>query len=368
MKKIGIYESFAALPPSHQALFAQASVACGVFHSLAWFENLADTALQAQALRIFCVESDGGKKADLILPLCAPRAAPGFLAPRQLNAAANFYTSLFGPVFDGANLHLQQDLRLLVDTVAAQQPAWDTVDLHPMDAAAPTFSMLAEAFSQTGMRVQRYFCFGNWYLDVGGRSYQEYFNTLPSQLKNTLTRRARMLDKENRLQIRIFIDPAEMSEAVRDFQAIYGASWKTPEPYPQFIPGLVDATAREGWLRLGVAYIDGRPAAAQIWLVCHGVASIYKLAYDEQYANLSVGSLLTAAMMRQAIDVDRVAEVDYLTGDEAYKRDWMSARRERWGMMVFNRRTVRGRLAALRHVGGGRLKKLVQGWAARRSR
>jgi len=80
--------------------------------------------------------------------------------------------------------------------------------------------------------------------------------------------------------------------------------------------------------------------AAQIWAVCHGVASNYKLAYDAAYGELSAGSLLSAMLLRQVLD-EGVREVDYLTGDDHYKRDWMSHRRGRWGLVAFDPGTVR---------------------------
>ena len=43
--------------------------------------------------------------------------------------------------------------------------------------------------------------------------------------------------------------------------------------------------------------------------------------------------------MQHVIDTDHVEEVDYLTGDDAYKQDWMSHRRERIGLVAFNPRT-----------------------------
>ena len=35
-------------------------------------------------------------------------------------------------------------------------------------------------------------------------------------------------------------------------------------------------------------------------------------------------------MMEYVIDTDRVEEIDFLTGNDAYKQDWMSERRERF--------------------------------------
>jgi hypothetical protein len=199
--------------------------------------------------------------------------------------------------------------------------------------------------------VQSYFCFGNWYLQVRGRTYAEYFETLPSQVKNTIKRKKRQLEKLAKVRIVLHRDETSLDEALRAYEQIYAVSWKVPEPYPKFIPGLCRTCAEAGWLRLGVIYVDDQPAAAQIWIVNAGIAAIYKLAYDERFAKLSAGSILTAHLMEHVIDVDKVHEVDYLTGDDTYKRDWMSDRRERWGIMAFNLRTPRGVLAAVRHLG-----------------
>lgn len=70
--------------------------------------------------------------------------------------------------------------------------------------------------------------------------------------------------------------------------------------------------------------------------------------------------------MEHVIDVDNVHEVDYLTGDDAYKKDWMSDRRERWGVVAFNLRTPHGLLAAARHLGGRATKRVLDSVRHRR--
>jgi hypothetical protein len=37
--------------------------------------------------------------------------------------------------------------------------------------------------------------------------------------------------------------------------------------------------------------------------------------------------------MQYVIDIDKVEEIDFLTGNEAYKQDWMSVRRRRWRLL-----------------------------------
>jgi len=59
-------------------------------------------------------------------------------------------------------------------------------------------------------------------------------------------------------------------------------------------------------------------------------ASIFRLAYDEEWKRYSPGSILTAYLMRHVINIDKVEEIDFLTGNEPYKQDWMTERRERY--------------------------------------
>jgi hypothetical protein len=61
---------------------------------------------------------------------------------------------------------------------------------------------------------------------------------------------------------------------------------------------------------------------------------------------------------------DRVDDADYLSGDDAFKRDWMSRLRERRGCSSLDPWTLRGVLAISRHVGGRTMKKAVL-WLSR---
>jgi CelD/BcsL family acetyltransferase involved in cellulose biosynthesis len=51
-------------------------------------------------------------------------------------------------------------------------------------------------------------------------------------------------------------------------------------------------------------------------------------------------------MFSYVIDVDKVTTIDYVQGDEDYKKDWTPNRRERRSILVYNT-TWRGRYLAL---------------------
>lgn len=357
MPIVETYPDLHALPADADAVFDAASNAHGLFLSREWFANLAARGLApGDRLRIYGIRDRPDTALALLLPL---RHTVGRFGLRRLEGLANWYSSLYGvvaPPGEPQRLRVQQ----LAKALAAEWPRWDVLDLHPLDPADPLFQPLLEALGAAGMATQRYFCFVNWYLDVAGRSYDDYAAGLPSRLKSTLKRKGRQLEKSGRAGFEIVTGGERLEAAIAAYEAVYARSWKSPEPSPDFMPGLIRTCAAQGWLRLGIATVDGAPAAAQLWIVCRGVAAIYKLAYDEQYAGLSIGSLLTERLMRHVIDTDKVREVDYLTGDDAYKRDWMSASRERCGIVAFNLRSPRGLAAAALHLGGGRIKAVLR--------
>jgi CelD/BcsL family acetyltransferase involved in cellulose biosynthesis len=130
-----------------------------------------------------------------------------------------------------------------------------------------------------------------------------------------------------------------------DYHAVYNASWKANEQYAGFLNGMVTALSRPGWSRLAVLYVQDQPIAAQLWFVLGGKASIFRLSYDQAWRNYSPGSILTSFLMEYVIDTDKVDEIDFLTGNEAYKQDWMSDRRERFALSCVKPATPTGRYA-----------------------
>jgi hypothetical protein len=352
MTGISQFSSFEELPVEGRSLFEGAGANC-FFTSLPWFEVFVKHALdERDRVRIFCSLPTSETDPALGAALAAVHRSEdaNFFKPRRLSSLTNYYTSLYSPVVQGANC--REAAREIAKAIANDSPQWDVIELKPLDVASPIFSALKEGLRSAGFVVQTYFCFGNWYLELGGRSFREYFDGLPSVLRNTLSRKKKKLEKSGRANLEITSGGESLEAAIEAYNKIYSASWKKPEPHPRFVPELMRACARLGALRLGTVHVDGEPAAAQFWIVQNGVALIYKLAYDERFRDLSVGTILTASMMEHVIDVDRVHYVDYLTGDDDYKKDWMSGRRERWGILAMNPRTLRGAAAIVRHVGG----------------
>ena len=360
-----VYSALEELPPPYMRLFEETGQQ-NFFLTLPWFSNFVDTALdEGCSLRIYGIgaRDDLGSAAGMFLARSLPQLQD-MTSLRKLSALTNYYSCFFAPHLAAQGGRTRETLQALALTIRAERPRWDAIEIQPLDVNAESFSALAEAFKAAGFVVQTFFCFGNWYLPVNGRGFAAYVESLPSVLKNTLHRKQKKLEKSGRAKVEIITGGEGLEAAIQAYTKVYLASWKRPEPYPDFIPGLIRMCSEMGALRLGLVYVDGEAAAAQLWIVHNRVAFIYKLAYDERFADLSVGTILTARLMQHVLDVDQVDEVDYMSGDDAYKKDWMSHRRERWGILAMNPRTLRGALAICRHSCGRAMKRALL-WISR---
>lgn len=206
----------------------------------------------------------------------------------------------------------------------------------------PTADLLQHHFRRAGWLVFREESDTNHILRPAGRSYAEYLASRPGQLRTTLKRKAKKLE----VALSTRFDPDEWSL----FEDIYRDSWKPAEGDPEFLRFFALQQSDQGHFLFGIARHDGMPVAAQFWTVEDGTAYIHKLAHREDATKLSPGSVLTAALFEHAIDVARVGLVDFGTGDDPYKRDWMEEQRPRYTLTCLRPAYPRNWPAILRRL------------------
>lgn len=301
-----------------------------------WFELLRNEVYQGDAGVKYYYVAESNELVT-VLPLRFFKNGP----IKIIEGLSNFYTSLYSPmqVQDSKRFILRHLLR----DASREFGGAHVMRFSPMDPDSPIYSELLNELRAIGWIPFRFFCFGNWFLEVKDQ-WEGYLKKRSANLRSTIKRRNRdFCAVGGTLEVVTGSDQRERIElAIAAYQEVYSASWKIPEPYPEFVPSLIRHLAKTGELRLGIAFLQTRPIAAQIWICTKTKASIFKLAYDQAYAVHSPGSILTAHLLRHVIENDRVSEVDYLTGDDEYKRHWMSDRRERWGIIAYNPLTLVG--------------------------
>jgi hypothetical protein len=294
---------------------AQPLAANGPFARREWFEKLEAT----QPQPVFAVAEDAS--GAVVLPLRR--------SGRRIESLLNWYWCTWRPLatpygsFDGLMIALAEGLSTKTSHVV--------LDRVPDEDG--TARQLERAFSRTGWLVTREPCDTNRVLPVGGRSYAEYLAGRPGQLRTTLKRKAKKIE----VQIATYFS----RDIWASYESIYAESWKPEEGDPVLLRAFAEAEGAAGRIRLAVARHEGEAVAAQFWTVEDGTAYIHKLAHRESAKPLSPGTTLTAALLEHVIDHDRVDLVDFGTGDDAYKRDWMEEARPRYRLHCWRKRDPR---------------------------
>jgi len=264
---------------------------------------------------------------------------------RRASALTLWYGLAWRPVVAAASL-LDPLLR-----AAAQR--YDRLALHPLDARDT--AGIAEGLRQAGWQVFTDRISTNWTIDVPGKSFADYWQERPGQLRNTAARRMR------RHPLDITLHRAFDEAAWRDYEAIYAESWKPAEGSMPFLRALAEQEGAAGTLRLGIARDGhGRAIAAQFWLVENGIATIHKLAHREGAREISPGTILSHAMFRAAIDTDRVDRIDFGLGDEPYKAEWTDTPNPVYRIDAYRPDSLRG-LAGIGRERAARLVRRVRG-------
>ena len=268
------------------------------FDRLAWWQGLA---AHFDLTPLVAIASQGEYRAVLALQRNSS----------SLSAMANWYSFRWRPLMTpkaDANALLTALAHDLIKHAAR-------VTLSPLPDENGETAQLETAFKSAGWTTFRWPCGVNHILPINGRTYAEYLNARPGPVRTTLKRKAS--------KVAVAIETAFNPASWAAYEAIYAESWKPGEGSPAFLRTFAQAEGAAGRLRLGLALADGQPVAAQLWTVEHGTAYIHKLAHSEAAKSLSPGTTLTAALFEHVIDRDRVDLVDFGTGDDGYKRDWM---------------------------------------------
>ena len=353
----GQLKNLAALPERATRLMEEAAATFD--QTIAWYRAFERHLVTPDvSLRyLYCQSGPEGSVTALLPVQKASVQVTGGRRVPAMRALSNFYTAIYGPTL--APDVTVADLDAIADELVQTASGLSTIDLNPLEDNSAFLSACERSLRKARWITERYPRFGNWYLETHGLSFAQYLGTRSGQLRSTLRRKAKKAGQRGGVHFEIVTDPDQVDSAMNCYEAVYRKSWKTDEPHKNFIREIAREFAVRGWLRLGIATMDGRPVASQIWFCYRGTASIFKLAYDPEFRDFSVGSLLTAHLMKAALDVDQVTIVDFLCGDDDYKKDWMTNRRQRIGL----RGTRAASVERLAQFAAKPLRKLRRSWS-----
>jgi CelD/BcsL family acetyltransferase involved in cellulose biosynthesis len=338
---IEAFDSVQALPPEAIALLDHAGRSEFQLGA-AWFAVVVGHACPPGQRAEFLLHRQAGQPVAL-LPLWRDRQG-------RASALTAPYTCLFRPLL--AEAADPAAVRRAGQAFGAAVRAGGPLRLEALDPDWPGLAPLLEGFRAAGLLALRFAHFGAWGADVAGRDWPAYLAGRPGALRESIRRSLSRAGRDASLAFELVTGGTALEAGIAAYQQVHARSWKPAEPFADFVPAILPAAAAAGVLRLGLLRRAGVPIAAQYWTVMAGTARLDKLAHDETESKAAPGTALTAWMLRHLLAQERLAQIDFGRGDDAYKQAWTGQRRPRIGVLLCPPWHPAGAAAILRHGGG----------------
>ncbi len=363
MYSIKQYRHFSELPGGYDLLFER-----GLFCRPEWFGLLMRNVYhENNELCLYAVERADSGQPQLLAPLRMTRAdtaASGACMLASVSHPENFAETalMFAPdVEDRLEVLLALFRYLKTAANAAGGRRCDVLRLWPLAEHSELEKLVGSALKRAGFRIQYYANSYNRFESTAGQDYATYFAQRSANLRYSVRRRQRALEKSRRLSLAMYSTAEELNDAIPDYVSVSLHCWQKPSSmFNPEIQDMMRLAAAYGCLRLGILRVDGQPAAAQFWLVTTGVAHCARLAYHEDFKQFAVGVVLTNFMIAHVLDHDHVEKIDFGYGVEDYKGGWMKDARNYFGIMAFNPSTRAGCYYGAKHILGQPLKRGIK--------
>ena len=323
-------ESDEALGPLLEAWRGLAVARGCAFMTPEWFLDRREALHPDAAPAVVVLRGERGEVLGL-LPLVAwPDARRGRLA--------SFPGTRFGDLFEPLAESGRED-----ELAARAAPALgrhlgprSRVDLGRVDAGAGWWRKLAQAWPGPMTAVPQP-DEPLPYIALEGLDWQGYLATRSGQLRNQAKRKMRSLEREHEVRLRRTSSADQVAGDLDD--AVRAPRCPLPDARRRvldrrradardFHRRFAAAAHERGWLRLYLLEVDGAAVAAWYGWRVGDRFSYYQAGFDPAWSRYSVGFLLLAETIREAIS-EGATEYDLLLGDEAFKSRFATARAAR---------------------------------------
>jgi len=192
-----------------------------------------------------------------------------------------------------------------------------------------------------------------------GESWDDFVGARSTKLRRRLRYYERSLEPHG-LRYRLATDPERLAADLDALFTLHAARWgESPwfAPARDFHEEFAAIALERGWLRLWFLELDGRAVAGWLGYRFAGVESHYQSGRDPTWDKASVGIVLLAHTMREAL-ADGIEEYRFLRGGEGYKQRFAT---DDPGVVTVGRATsALGHAALAARTARRRVRRLIQ--------
>ena len=220
---------------------------------------------------------------------------------------------------------------------AIEEQSCTSLKLYSLLESSPTLTYLPEAARSHGFKVEVEKEDVTSGIELPG-TWDEYLAVLNKKDRHELRRKLRRLESSTQWSFYGITEPEEVTEKLGKFISLMKQSSPDKEDYmtperERFFYRIADRMAQQGLLKLFFMDIDGQPVTTSM---CFDYASsrlLYNSGYNPDFSYYSVGLLLNALCLKDAID-QGMGYFDFLRGPEPYKLHLGGQQRNLYQMVV----------------------------------
>jgi len=319
------------------AAWEEAAQRAGAFylsHALlrAWWDSYGTGRLD-----LGCVRS--GERLVALAPLCRRRR-------RLMGLSARSVENLFNAHLCRSEIALlereDEALRLVLD--ALDREPWDVLLLREVPVQARLLELLPAACRARGWALHTRHSLDSPYVSIAG-DWESFLAMRSKQFRKAVRQKRRRLVETGSASFECARGPAAidavmpevMQVAERSWTGERGSSIASPRNRAFYERAFREFTRSDN-LRVWTLRMGGRLAAFEAHVIWGRMAAPLKVAYDPEFAELSVGSVLDAYAMEAAFGGGEFDRYDLLGKDEPYKMRWTDLVERHVEVFVFNRR------------------------------
>ena len=214
---------------------------------------------------------------------------------------------------------------------------WKDLQFDSLVEHSPTLARLPDLARDRGYLVEVEYEDVTSGVELPG-DWEEYLASLSKKDRHELRRKLRRLDTQTEWRWFVVTTPAEVEEHFDTFLSLMRISSPDKEEFitperERFFRALVLRMAELDLLRLFFMEIDGTTVASSLCFDYGGVRLLYNSGYDPGLSYYSVGLLLHAMCVKDAID-QGLDYFDFLRGPEPYKAHLGGRQRSLYRMVV----------------------------------
>jgi CelD/BcsL family acetyltransferase involved in cellulose biosynthesis len=223
--------------------------------------------------------------------------------------------------------------------------AWDLLEVDGVDAEDSNVTRLLRQLDERGCGQHENWPVRTWRLALP-KSWEDFLGLVSKGHRKKLRRADRELFQTGRAVLRTVENFEQLDPAMDVLIDLHQQRRKMLGEPGCFASPRFTAFHREvarhlllaGQLQLQLLELDGRTAAAEYQLVSQGVTYVYQGGIDPQGLGEEPGHLMTAAMVKRAIEQGGRA-IDFLRGDEPFKAHFRAIARPQLALRVVPKRT-----------------------------